>query len=76
MHAGVAPGVRRGAAVSEQVSPGAVQQVPWNDIVGLTLGDEHRHPGQPGPCQRDARVERQSAVQDRGAGEPLRLAEH
>jgi hypothetical protein len=73
--AGVADGDGRGAGFAEQVLPGPVEELAGDHGVLLALRDGDRDPGEAGGRGGDAGVERQRAVQDRGAGVPGRVVE-
>jgi hypothetical protein len=73
--AGVAVGGGRCAGLVEQVAPGALEQLPRNHVVGVALGNQDRQVGQPAGLDRDAGVEGEGAVEDRGTGVPSRVGE-
>ncbi len=73
--AGIAMRRGRCAGLAEQIVPGTGEQLCGDDLVGVALGDEDRQMREPTGLDRNTRVERQRAVEDRGAGVPSRVGQ-
>ena len=74
--AGLALRDRRGTGLGQHVVPGPVEELARDDVVAVALGNEQRQVGQPAGVGQETCVERQGAVEDRGAGVARGVVQH